>query len=82
MGRYRPDRPTERTPGEYRLYSAADLARLRRVLFYRERGLPLDGIAGFLNASAIDARPQLQHQRIQLTQQISHMKSMVERLLR
>lgn len=35
-------RPSERTPGGYRLYSASDISRVHRVLFYRELGLPLD----------------------------------------
>ncbi|NMM91574.1 MerR family transcriptional regulator [Rhodococcus sp. SRB_17] len=71
-------RPSERTPGGYRLYSASDIARVHRVLFYRELGLPLESIAELLDASAAAAQPQLQHQRMQLTQRISHMQGMVE----
>ncbi|WP_264158470.1 hypothetical protein [Rhodococcus erythropolis] len=43
--------------------------------------MPLDGIRELLTAAANDARPQLRHQRIQLTQQISHMESMVASVL-
>lgn len=37
--------PSGRSPAGYRLYSEADLHRLRRVLFYRELEFGLDEIA-------------------------------------
>jgi MerR family transcriptional regulator, thiopeptide resistance regulator len=40
--------PTGRSPAGYRLYSEADLHRLRRVLFYRELEFGLDEIAEIL----------------------------------
>ena len=42
-------RPSGRSPGGHRLYDAGDLARLRRVLFYRELDLPLPDIARLLD---------------------------------
>lgn len=40
--------PSERTEAGYRLYSAADLERLRRILFYRELDFPLERIGEIL----------------------------------
>ena len=40
--------PTGRTAAGYRVYRNADLARLRRILFYRELGFALDEIATIL----------------------------------
>ncbi len=41
-------RPSGRSRGGHRLYSSGDLARLRRVLFYRELDFPLPEIARLL----------------------------------
>ncbi|CAM4417865.1 MerR family transcriptional regulator [Deinococcus marmoris] len=43
-------RPGARTEAGYRLYTPADLARLWRVLSYRELGFPLAEIARVLDA--------------------------------
>ena len=40
--------PTGRTDAGYRLYSGADLARLRQILFYRELDFSLEAIAAVL----------------------------------
>lgn len=37
--------PSGRSESGYRLYSAADVERLRRILFYRELDFPLEEIA-------------------------------------
>lgn len=69
--------PSERTLGGYRLYSAADVARIHRVLIYRELGLPLDRIAALLKAPAGGAEVPLQEQRAQLVERISRLQGMV-----
>ncbi|WP_238158365.1 MerR family transcriptional regulator [Kribbella voronezhensis] len=66
--------PSERTAGGYRLYSATDIARIHRVLIYRELGLPLDGIADLLEAPATEP---LVEQRAQLVERISRLQEMV-----
>ena len=53
--------PTERTSGGYRVYTDADLERLRRILFYRELGFALDEIGTILADPASDAAAS--HQR-------------------
>ncbi|WP_232828474.1 MerR family transcriptional regulator [Kribbella monticola] len=67
--------PSERTAGGYRLYSAGDIARIHRVLIYRELGLPLDGIADLLDAPATEP---LLEQRDQLVERITRLQKMVE----
>ncbi|MEX5296456.1 MerR family transcriptional regulator [Kocuria sp. CPCC 205268] len=43
-------RPSERSPGGYRLYTEDDLLRLRHVVVYRRLGFPLERIAELLAA--------------------------------
>lgn len=69
--------PSERSLSGYRLYSAADVARIHRVLIYREFGLSLERIATLLNAPADDAEVPLQEQRAQLVERISRLQGMV-----
>jgi len=71
-------RPSERTVGGYRLYSAVDVARIHRVLIYRELGLPLADIGALLDAPAIDATEPLRHQRAQLVERVSRLQGMVD----
>lgn len=71
-------RPSKRTTGGYRLYSAADVARVHRVLVYRELGLPLDTIGELLDAPASDATVSLGRQRAQLLDRISRLRGMVD----
>ncbi|MBN6058569.1 MerR family transcriptional regulator, partial [Nonomuraea sp. RK-328] len=59
-------RPSGRTAGGYRLYSAADVARIHRVLIYREPGLSLDDIGELLDAPTVDMTVPLRQQRAQL----------------
>ncbi|MFB9209215.1 MerR family transcriptional regulator [Nonomuraea spiralis] len=71
-------RPSGRTAGGYRLYSAADVARIHRVLIYRELGLPLDDIGELLDAPTVDVTVPLRQQRAQLLDRISRLQSMVD----
>jgi DNA-binding transcriptional MerR regulator len=48
-------RPSLRTPAGYRLYTAADLERLQRIVVYRELGLGLDRIRAVLDDPATSA---------------------------
>lgn len=69
--------PSDRTPGGYRVYSPDDVARIHRVLVYRELGLSLADISRILDDPSTDAREHLRRQRSQLTEQINHLQSMV-----
>ena len=70
-------RPTERTRAGYRVYTPDDIARIHRVLVYRELGLPLAEIGLLLDDPTVDAREHLRRQRAQLTDRISHLQTMV-----
>lgn len=68
-------RPSAHTWGGYRLYSESDIARIHRVLVYRETGMPLARIAEVLQMGS-DAF-HLRQQRDLLRQRISQLQRMV-----
>ncbi|WP_327114369.1 MerR family transcriptional regulator [Nocardia sp. NBC_01730] len=69
-------RPSQRTDTGYRLYTAADIARIHRVLVYRELGVPLNDIGTLLDAPATDALASLHRQRDQLRERVAHLQRM------
>ncbi|ONM48210.1 MerR family transcriptional regulator [Nocardia donostiensis] len=69
-------RPSERTDSGYRFYTAADLARIHRVLLYRELGVPLTEIGALLDAPAADGADALRRQRDQLRERIARLQRM------
>jgi DNA-binding transcriptional MerR regulator len=73
-------RPSERTDGGYRLYTDADLARVHRVLVYRELGVPLKDIAALLDAPAADATASLRRQRDRLRERVAHLRQLGDAL--
>jgi len=70
-------RPSGRTWAGYRVYSGDDIARVHRVLVYRELGLPLAEIGRILDDPDADARHHLRQQREQLVERISRLQRMV-----
>ncbi|MCK7622311.1 MerR family transcriptional regulator [Streptomyces sp. RS10V-4] len=71
-------RPGGRTWAGYRVYSDEDIARIHRVLVYRELGLPLAEIGRLLDDPEADARDHLRRQRAQLVERITRMEKMVD----
>ncbi|GAA2006221.1 MerR family transcriptional regulator [Nakamurella flavida] len=69
--------PSARTGAGYRRYSAADLDRLRHVLFYRELGFTLDEIATLIDDPAVDTTAHLRRQRELLLQRTDRLTRMV-----
>jgi DNA-binding transcriptional MerR regulator len=67
--------PSGRTAAGHRGYSDEDLDRLRRILFYRELGFGLDGIATILAEG--DATEHLRRQHRLLTERIEQLHGMV-----
>lgn len=67
--------PSERSASGYRLYSAADLRRLQRILFYRELDFDLALIADILDDPAA---AHLADQRRLLCDRIDRYRAMVE----
>lgn len=70
--------PGERSPGGYRLYGDADLARLQQILFYRELGFALDEIAEILADPQANALAQLKARRRSLREQIGKLERLVK----
>ncbi|TDC38798.1 MerR family transcriptional regulator [Micromonospora sp. 15K316] len=69
-------RPSLRTAGGYRLYTAADLERLHRVVVYRELGLGLGRIRAILDDSAADVPGALRAQRLQVAERIDRLQQL------
>jgi len=68
--------PTDRTSSGYRSYGVTDLERLRRILFYRELGFPLDEIATILADARADAAEHLRRQHRLLSDRIERLQAM------
>ncbi|GGT20761.1 MerR family transcriptional regulator [Streptomyces kurssanovii] len=69
-------RPSLRTAAGYRLYTAADLERLHRVVVYRELGLGLDRIRAVLDDSTADVPGALRAQRTQVAERIDRLRQL------
>lgn len=67
-------RPSGRSWSGYRLYDAEDVARIHRVLVYRELGLALAQIGEILDDSSVDPREHLQRQRTLLEERIRRLE--------
>lgn len=67
----------DRTHSDYRLYTADDVARIHRVLVYREVGVTLDDIARILDDPAVSAREHLSRQRQLLLERIDSLSAKV-----
>ena len=70
-------RPSGRTWAGYRLYDEADLARLQRLLLYREVGLPLEQVGALLDDPDADPVAHLRRQREQLLGQVARLEDLV-----
>jgi MerR family transcriptional regulator, thiopeptide resistance regulator len=69
--------PGERSRAGYRLYTLADLGRLRQILFYRELGFALEDIAGMLADPGKGADDHLRRQHRLLREQVSRHQDML-----
>ncbi|MFJ6853735.1 MerR family transcriptional regulator [Streptomyces sp. NPDC091271] len=69
-------RPSLRTTAGYRLYTAADLQRLHRIVVYREIGLGLDRIRAVLDDSTADVPGALRAQRTQVAERIDRLQQL------
>lgn len=71
-------RPSGRTWSGYRLYDGEDVARIHRVLVYRELGLALAQIGRILDDPSVDPREHLQRQRTLLAERIRRLRRTAE----
>ena len=69
--------PTGRTFSDYRVYSDSDVARIQRVLVYREAGFPLVEVGRLLDDPGLDEAAHLRRQRELLVARIAHLTDMV-----
>lgn len=69
--------PSARTPSGYRLYDPPDVARVRRVVFYRALGMSLEDIGQVLDGSADQQAQMLRARRAELVAHTSHLQQMV-----
>ncbi|GGX83046.1 MerR family transcriptional regulator [Streptomyces hiroshimensis] len=70
-------RPSGRTWAGYRVYSGDDVARIHRVLVYKELGFPLAEIGRILDDPGTSARDHLRRQRTELVERITRLQKMV-----
>jgi MerR family transcriptional regulator, thiopeptide resistance regulator len=73
-------RPSHRTGAGHRRYSAADVARLRRLTSLRALGLPLDRIGALLDDPAADPVAELDAQAARVRAEIARGEALLERL--
>lgn len=72
--------PSKRSSADYRLYSAHDLDRLTRILYYRELGFSLEDIATLLGIGVGDSASLAEHldrQHALLTERLERVQAMV-----
>jgi MerR family transcriptional regulator, thiopeptide resistance regulator len=69
--------PSGRSAAGYRIYEGPDLERLQQILFYRELGFALEGIAAIVDDPRTDAVGHLRRQRGLLTERIERLQRMV-----
>lgn len=69
--------PSARSWAGYRLYGPDDVARIHRVLVYRETGMPLAEVARVLDDPDVDATAHLARQRDLLQARIAHLARML-----
>lgn len=77
-------RPVNRSGGNYRLYSSADVERLKQVCLYRKMGVPLRDIRRLLEQRCDEAPAQtiLQKRLATLEQEIERCQSQQQQVLR
>ena len=74
--------PSERTGGGHRLYGAADVERLYRLLALRDIGLPLEEIGPLLDAGEDGVEDTVRRHLARVEQQLEALAALRSRLLR
>jgi DNA-binding transcriptional MerR regulator len=69
--------PSDRSAAGYRRYSGTDLARLQRILFYRELGFGLDEITKILDDPDANPLDHLRRQHGLLTERAEHLIELI-----
>jgi DNA-binding transcriptional MerR regulator len=69
--------PSRRSASGYRLYTEADLVRLRHVVVYRRLGFPLEEVAVLLDDPDADVAAHLRRQRAAVTSRLDELTELV-----
>jgi DNA-binding transcriptional MerR regulator len=67
-------RPTARSAANYRLYSTDDVAKMEKIVIYREAGLSLQSIAEIINTDGTKSTKELEHRLVNLNSEISQLR--------
>lgn len=67
--------PSDRSPANYRLYTPADVTRMKKIMLYRDAGLPLDTIKDILALDQDDIGNVLEDRLFQINEEITHLRS-------
>ncbi|RKT37180.1 DNA-binding transcriptional MerR regulator [Microbacterium sp. AG1240] len=70
--------PSGRSANGYRSYLPADVARLRRVLLFRELGVALHDVSALLTADAAKRRAELARRRSAIVDKIAELQNLVD----
>jgi DNA-binding transcriptional MerR regulator len=73
-------RPSLRTDGGYRLYTAADVARLQQVVSLRQLGLSLEEVRDWLDKPGFSPREVIRLHAARLREQVARQLALCERL--
>ena len=70
--------PSGRSDSRYRMYSLADLERLRQILYYRELDFSLEGIAELLARPGAPAEDHLRRQHRLLRERLARTRELID----
>lgn len=77
--------PSGRSSSNYRLYSDADISRMKKIALFREVGLPLESIASVLAQDNNEVHSVLEKQLLRINEEISglrHQQGVIIQILR
>ncbi len=72
--------PSERSPGGYRQYTEADLARLQQIVVYRRLGFALHRISSLLDEPDVDVLEHLRRQRDEVRARLDELRDLAAAL--
>lgn len=74
--------PTARTAAGYRIYSDQDLARLEKILVYRDVGIPLEAIGAMLSTRPGTVGEMLEDRLRRINSEIANLRQQQDLILR
>lgn len=66
--------PSARSSSNYRLYSSNDVLKMKKIMTYRDVGLPLSKIKDILNSNSTNTSDFLEQRLVELNKEISHLR--------